>query len=143
NASWRPENAEEAVMSACSSLISVVDRRGHQIVQFTHFSVKEYLASERLAMAEERLSYYHILPELAHTILAYAGLSVLLQLDEGIDRNAMAHFPLAGYAARHWVDHAQFGEVSSHIQEAMKHLFDPAKSYFAAWVWLYDIDRSW
>ena len=25
----------------------------------------------------------------------------------------------------------------------MKRLFDPTKSLFAAWVWLYDIDRYW
>ena len=37
NAAWRPENAEEAVMSACSSLIAVVDRGGHQVVQFSHY----------------------------------------------------------------------------------------------------------
>jgi hypothetical protein len=50
--------------------------------QFSHFSVKEYLTSERLAQAEEHLSYYHILPEPAHTVLARASLSVLLQLDD-------------------------------------------------------------
>jgi hypothetical protein len=25
----------------------------------------------------------------------------------------------------------------------MKRLFDPAKPHFAAWVWLYNIDRYW
>jgi predicted lipid-binding transport protein (Tim44 family) len=29
NAAWRPENAEEAAVSACSSLISIVDRKGN------------------------------------------------------------------------------------------------------------------
>jgi Ankyrin repeats (3 copies) len=145
NAAWRPENAEEAeeaVMSACSSLVALVDRGGHQVVQFSHFSVKEYLKSERLSTAENRLSYYHILPEPAHTILAHACLSVLLQLNDNIDRNTINNFPLALYAARHWVDHAQFGDVSSHVQELMKRLFDPAMSHFAAWVWLYDIDHD-
>ena len=140
NAGWRPVNAEEAVMSACSSLIAIVDRGGHQVVQFSHFSVKEYLTSERLATAEGRLSYYHILPEPAHTILAHAGLSVLLQLDDNIDRDTIARFPIAHYAAQHWADHARFGDVSSHIQEVLERLFDPAKPHFAAWVWLYDID---
>ena len=141
NAAWRSEDSEEAVMSVCSSFIAVVDMGPHQVVQFTHFSVKEYLTSERLAMAEDRLSYYHILPEPAHTILAQASLSVLLQLDDKIDRNTLSHFPLAPYAARHWVDHAQFRNVSSHVQGIMECLFDPAKLHFAAWVWLYDIDR--
>jgi hypothetical protein len=143
NTAWRPESAEEAVMSACSSLIAVVDKEGSQIVQFSHFSVKEYLTSERLATAEGRLSYYHILPEPAHTIIAHAGLSVLLQLDDKIDKDTIGHFPLASYAAQHWVNHAQFGNVSSHIQEVMKSLFYSEKLHFAAWIWLYDIDRYW
>ena len=141
NASWRPENAEEAVMSVCSTLITIVNREGSQVVQFSHFSVKEFLTSERLATAEERLSYYYILPEPAHTVLAHAGLSVLLQLDEKIDRDTIRNFPLAPYSARHWVDHAKFRNVSSHIEKVMEHLFDPAKPHFAAWTWLHDIDR--
>ena len=143
NAAWRPENAQEAVMSVCSSLITIVDREGSQVVQFSHFSVKEYLTSDRLAKAEECLSYYHILLEPAHTILAHAGLSVLLQLNDKIDKDTIGHFPLASYAARHWVDHARFMNVSSHVQEVMEQLFDTAKSHFAAWVWLHDIDRYW
>ena len=99
------------------------------------------MTSDRLTASEERLSYYHIFPEPAHTLLAKACLSVLLQLDEKIDRNTIAHFPLASYAARHLVDHAQFGNVSAHIREAMERLFDPAGPHFAAWIWLYDIDR--
>ena len=141
NAAWRPENAEEAVISACSSLVTIVDREGSQVVQFSHFSVKEFLTSDRLATAGQ-LSYYHILPEPAHTILAHASLSVLLQLDK-IERDTIDHLPLALYAARHWVNHAQFRNVSSHIQEDMEALFDPAKPHFAAWVWLHDVDRDW
>ena len=89
NTDWRPENAEEAVMSACSSLIAIVDKEGNQVVQFSHYSVKEFLTSERLATTEERLSYYHILPEPAHTVLAHAALSVLLQLDDKIDKSTI------------------------------------------------------
>src|SRR6202789_3269950 len=82
NTDWRPVYAEETIMSVCSSLIAIVDGGGHQVVQFFHFSVKEYLTQERLAAAEERLSYYHILPEPAHTTLAHISLSVLLHLDD-------------------------------------------------------------
>jgi hypothetical protein len=143
NEDLRPMDAEEAVLSACSSLIAIVDREGGQVVQFSHFSVQEFLASDRLATAEERLSCYHILPEPAHALLAHAGLSVLLRLNNTVDRNAIGHFPLALYAARHWVDHAQFGNVSSHIEEAMERLLDPTNPHFAAWIWLYDIDHHW
>ena len=130
---WRPESAEEAVMSACSSLIAVVDREGSHVVQFSHFSVKEFLTSERLAAAEERFSScYHILPKHAHIILVHACLSILLQFDHGIDKDTIGQFPLALYAARYRIDHTQFRDVSLDIQEVMKHLFDPAKPHFAA-----------
>src|SRR5229473_312817 len=141
NKNFRPADAGEAVLSACTSLIAIVDREGRKVVQFAHFSVKEYLTSERLATSEERLSYYHILPEPAHTVLAHTSLSVLLELDDKIDRDTIGHFPLALYAARYWVEHAQFRDVSSQIQEVMERLFDPARSHFVAWVWLCDIDN--
>jgi hypothetical protein len=33
--------------------------------------------------------------------------------------------------------------VSSHIEEVMKRLFDAAKPHFAAWVWLHNVDCHW
>src|SRR5712671_1202148 len=59
--SWRWEDQEEAVMSACSSLVIVVKDRYSRIVQFSHFSVKEYLTSERLAESIRDVSRYQIL----------------------------------------------------------------------------------
>jgi hypothetical protein len=130
NPDWRPVDANEAVLSACSSLISIVDVGGSQIVQFAHFSVKEFLTSEKLANAEEPLSSYHIPPESAHTTLALTSLGVLLQLDDKIDRNAIRHFPLALYAAQYWIDHAQFGHMSSQARDMMERLFDPLRPHF-------------
>jgi ankyrin repeat protein len=139
----RPLDAKGLVLSACASLITIGNQGNDQVVQFAHFSVKEFLTSERLAQAEDRLSFYHILPEPAHTLLARACLSVLLQLDDKINRNTISCYPLAPYAACHWVDHAQYGDVSSHLQELMERLLEPSKPHFAVWIWLYDVDRYW
>jgi hypothetical protein len=68
-------------------------------------------------------------------------LSVLLALGDHVDKTRINNFPLAIYAARYWVDHARFDDVSSSIEEAMERLFDPARSHFATWVWIYDIDH--
>ncbi len=46
---WRWKDEQEAVLSTCSSLISVVGDRFDRVVQFSHFSVKEFLTSDRLA----------------------------------------------------------------------------------------------
>jgi hypothetical protein len=143
NPDWRLGDAQEAVLSVCSNLISIVDVHGSQIVQFSHFSVKEFLTSSRLATAMEDLSAYHIVPRSAHTILAQASLSVLLQLDDHIDKDGIKDFPLSSYAAQHWVEHGQFEGVSSAIQVATEHLFNPEKPPFANWLWIYDMDYPW
>ena len=138
NLAWRWEDQKEAVMSACSSLVIVVkgDSDDSRIVQFSHFSVKEFLMSSRLAEPRRDLSHYHILLEPAHTILAQACLGVLLRLDDHIDRDKIDNFPLAKYAAKHWVEHARVENVSSHIMDGMKCLFDADKPHFAAWLWV-------
>jgi len=139
SADWRPEDMEDAVLSACSSLISVLTVDDVRVVQFSHFTVKEFLTSKRLSNSKH-VSRYHILLQPAHTFLARACLSVLLNVDDQIDKTRIEEFPLARYAAKHWVDHAQFEDVSQHIQDGMERLFDRDKPHFAAWVWVYDID---
>jgi hypothetical protein len=132
------------VLSTCSSLIAVVDDGRHSVVRFSHFSVKEYLTSDRLATSSADVSLLHIPPEPAHTVIVEACLGILLQSDNGMsDAKARRNSPLTEYAAEHWVDHAQFEHVSTHIQDGMQRLFDPEKPYFGAWLELYDIDKSW
>jgi hypothetical protein len=69
NPDWRWED-QEALRAACSSLISIVDTDDSRLVQFSHSSVKEFLASPRLAYSNGDLSRYHISLEPAHTVLA-------------------------------------------------------------------------
>ncbi|KAH9016342.1 hypothetical protein EDB85DRAFT_1875056 [Lactarius pseudohatsudake] len=141
---WRWEDRQRAVLSTCSSLITQVDDGGSRVVQFSHFSVKEFLTSDRLATSKGDASYFHIIAEPAHTTLAQACLATLLLLDGNADDNPVVDgFPLARYASRHWVEHAQFGKVSSRIEDGMRRLFDSAKPHFAAWVRLHDIDDRW
>src|ERR1700747_157624 len=52
----------------------------------------------------------------------------------------MPNYRFAIYAARYWVDHARFEDVSMGVNNAMKRLFDGTRPHFAAWVWIYDID---
>ena len=138
---WRWEDQEKAVLTSCSSLITIVETEHSRVVQFSHFSVKEFLTSERLATSSGGVSRYHIDLEPAHTILAQACMGVLLQPDDCVEANGTGRrSPLAGYAAEHWVMHAQFERVSSFLRMAMERLFDVDKPYFAAWVQLHDID---
>ncbi len=141
DAGWRPQDPEEAVLRTCSSLITITEIDGSRVVQFSHFSVKEWLVSGRLS-SRGGLSRYHIIPQTAHTTLARICLGVLLQLDKRLDRCSIENFPLAQYAAQHWVEHARFEDVSTHVEQELECLFDPKKPHFAAWVWIYDLHPS-
>src|SRR6267154_2809152 len=144
NEGWRPENPESALLSACSTLIAVIEDDGSKIVQFSHFSVKEYLTSGRLRTSEiGDVRHYDIPLDAAHTVLAQACLTVLLQLDEKVDKECLETFPLAFYAAQHWVEHAKYEDVASRIQNPMRQLFHPSKPYLAAWTWIHDMDSEY
>ena len=143
NPNWRWTDHHQAVLSTCSSLIAIVGDEECQVVQFSHFSVKEYLISDRLASANGDVSHYHIIPESAHTILAQACLGILFRFDDHVDKDTANDIPLAKYAANHWVDHAQFKGVSSRIRDAMEYFFDADKPHFTAWHEVHDIDGGW
>jgi Ankyrin repeats (3 copies)/Ankyrin repeats (many copies) len=135
------EEQELALLSACSSLIAIVQAGDSRVVQFSHFSVKEFLTSPRLAIASGEVSNYHIDLEPAHTILGQACLGVLLQIQDGVEGCTREDHPLARYAAEHWTTHAQFGEVSR-LHKGMTYLFDANKPHFEVWLTLYDIDTK-
>ena len=143
NPDWRWADQHQAVLSTCSSLIAIVDDGDSQVVQFSHFSVKEFLTSDRLASSSEDVSRYHILLGPAHTLLAQACLGVLLRLDDTVYKQNAKNIPLAEYAARYWVDHARFEDVSSCISEAMEYFFDVDKPHWAAWTRVQNIDVPW
>ena len=131
---WRLEDREEAVLSACSSLVSVINDHGSRVVQFSHFSVKEFLTSERLTSCMEEESRFHIPIEPSHAMLAQACLGVLLCLDDHTDKSSADKIPLFRYAADYWYRHAQIGNVELEIADAMDHFFDTANPHFSAWV---------
>ena len=139
---WRWDDQEEAVLSTCSSFITIVPDDDSRVVQFSHFSVKEYLTSPRLARSpHEDVSQFHIDLESAHTIMAQACLGTLLRSDEEAGDSEAS--PLLGYAARHWLDHAQFEKVSSRVWDGIDNLFDSSKPHFAAWLQVHYMDEDW
>jgi hypothetical protein len=112
---WRPENPRDMVLFTCSSLIAVVNVEGSPVIQFSHFSVKEYLTSNRIAKG--RVSRYYIPLELAHLFVTQACLAVIIELDEHVTKTSIGEFPLALYAGQYWAEHAEIGNILWHIQK--------------------------
>jgi len=139
---WRLKNPVQAVLSACS-LLSVVDvetfDESSRVVQFAHFTVKEFLTSSRFAEKHDNISRrYHISMSPAHTFVTQACLGVLLHLDKNITSRSLTQYPLAEYAAQHWFEHARFEGVSQDAVEGMKQLFDRTKPHLSIWLWIHD-----
>jgi ankyrin repeat protein len=132
---------EDAAFFASPSMVNVVEAAGSKIMQLSHFSVRQFLISPRLAKDGD-LSHYHVPLELAHTNLAQACLTVLVQ--DKVRDQRIGGSPLALYAAQHWFIHARYGGVATQpqIQPVMKDLFDPNKPHFRGWIRLHDIDQE-
>ena len=140
-----PGDPADTVLSMCSSLLVVMKSEGQDspIVQFAHFTVKEYLTSTRLAEAMDIISRFHVSTTSAHTTLAQGCLGLLLPLDETVTDDILESFPLSEYAAEYWVAHAQIEGVSSKVEDGMKRMFDPSKHHLSVWVWIYDPEDGW
>ena len=126
---------EQAVLSTCSSLITVIEDMDSWVVQFSHFSVKEFLTLDRLATSMVDASrYHHISLDAAHIIMAQACLAVLLRLDNQMDNQTIKDYPLAPYAADHFGDHAKSENVVSQMSDGVDRLLDQHQPHFFAWL---------
>ena len=140
---WRSNDQQDAVLSICSSLVVVVldsDDSRH-VVQFSHFSVKEFLISDRLATSSLDISHLRILSEPAHTFVAKACLGILLRSEDAC-ADVEERSPLLRYAAEYWVDHARFEQVWTRVEDGIRCLFDPTKPHLKAWLRYSPIQRS-
>jgi ankyrin repeat protein len=140
---WRLDDPMQAVLSICPSFLAVVDEKTvlaeRKVVQFSHFSVKEFLTSARLAKAMDIiLRRYHISETPAHTLAAQACLGYLLHVDKGVTRTSLQNPYFAEYSAGHWVRHVRFEDVSRNVEDGLKELFDPSKPHLAVCIWLLD-----
>jgi ankyrin repeat protein len=137
NQRWGMDAVLDAVQFMCSNLLSIVS--GSSDIQFLHPSVKEYLTSSHPSDTNDTTSpLYHISKTPAHTRAAQACLGILLHLDGHITQDSLQNYPLAKYAAVHWVDHTQFEDVQQDVEEELRCLFDPNKPHLAVSVWIHD-----
>ena len=139
---WRLEDPIYAVLSVCPSFLTIVDDKIHshrKVVQFSHFSVKEFLTSARLAEANDIiLRRYHISETPAQTLAAQACLGYLLHLDKDVTSYSLRKLPFTKYSAEYWVYHARLEDVSRNVKDGLKELFDPSKPHLAVCIWICD-----
>ncbi|KAM0802047.1 ankyrin repeat-containing domain protein [Usnea florida] len=140
------------ILEICSSLVSVEDFR-HKTeryrkakIRLAHFSVKEYLVSDRIQHGPAFV--YSLKEEVSNELIAQDCLVYLLHLikpDIWRSTLTMVEYPLARYAARYWIDHIQ--SVEGPKNEALtlvQELFSTREEIFVNWTQLWDLDcPSW
>ena len=113
-------------------------------VRIAHFSVQEYLESERIR--HQKTAIFSLTSVTAHAEIAQICLTYLLEhglSSSNLDQNLLEGFPLAKFAAMYWYRHYQ--TTAKHdpgLEDSILKLFQRQDS-FATWVKLHDMDRPW
>lgn len=119
------------------------------MIKLAHFSVKEYLVSEHLhEHYKDKLAYFGLSKQTAHLIISQSCLAYLLQFNTSkpLDKDLKKSSPLAQYAAKYWIFHAQSSgydeSESSSLFKLMTKLLASSNYAFSRWVQIYDMDAT-
>ena len=145
-----PESRD--ILTICSSLITTTAEAtdGHhgktteEQVRLAHFSVKEYLVSERIQTGPA--SWYSIREIPANMSIAETCLAYLLQFEypNSLTSLTTEEYPLARYAAEYWTQHAQVSEKdASAVRRLITELFLSKKDAYVNWIRLFNPDEPW
>jgi ankyrin repeat protein len=133
----------------CSSLVVVVSAKEHSYdkddkpmeLQLAHFSVKEYLTSDRL----DNDIAQNFQEVVAKALIAIVCLAYLLHLDLALPiKEIRKRFPLAQYCARYWIIYAAVAESKDEtLQGFTKEFFCCHRSSYRNCYSLHRPDRPW
>ncbi|KAJ5970692.1 uncharacterized protein N7479_000610 [Penicillium vulpinum] len=140
--------SQDDILDICSGLIelavipdtgSYYFRNSVTIVRIAHFSVQEYLESDRIT--QQGAAKFTVQKEQAHTEMAQICLAYLLDptLSNGkVDEAKLENFPLAPFAAGQWFTfYKNSGKGKSDVECLISKLFKDQLEAFTTWVRLH------
>ncbi|MCJ1270793.1 hypothetical protein MMC22_010690 [Lobaria immixta] len=144
-----------ALLEICSSLVTTSnstlehpsgERNRIEELRLSHFSVKEYLTSERIR--SRPTARFGILEIPAHLSIAQTCLAYLLQFNkpDSLASDTFSNYPLARYAAQYWSEHAKIVEQHSRneaLDVLAKALFRSDTDCFLNWIRIFDHEHPW
>ncbi|KAF2738596.1 hypothetical protein EJ04DRAFT_41219, partial [Polyplosphaeria fusca] len=137
------------ILKICPSLVTIATendsgwRAPREVVALAHYSVKEYLISERIWKG--KAAVYGMRDNVCHEAIATGCLGYLLQLQQSkLEPDFLNSFKLARYSAEFWASHVQKGgdAMKETSQKAMQ-LCSRENYAYANWIRLYNPDRPW
>ncbi|KAJ5601798.1 hypothetical protein N7510_011332 [Penicillium lagena] len=139
----------DELLDVCLGLVEIVaaeDEEGEttSIARIPHFSVQEYLQSNRIL--QQKAARFAIRSGPANTEVAQICLVYLLELTlaEKLDEAKIRDMPLARFSAMQWHHHyAHSCEEKPHVEELVIRLFQDETNSFVTWIRLFDVDFPW
>ncbi|KAJ5500642.1 hypothetical protein N7453_009693 [Penicillium expansum] len=141
---------QDDLVYICLGLIEIVetdndDGQTISTVRIAHFSVQEYLQSDRIR--RQKAEGFAIDIGSANTELAQICLAYLLHptLSGGIlDKAKLRDFPLAQFAAIHWYHYYQLSQEGKlKAEKLLLRIFQNERNSFVTWARLHAIDLPW
>ena len=122
----------DATVEICAGLVKKVEREKGDTIEFVHFSVKEYLVSERIKSS--LVSSFHIDLQRTRREIAQICLTFIFLFDQPdfrVMRIKDAH-PLLFYVCKHWLRHFKEGkgQEEKQIRDLAYRLFDLDRQRF-------------
>jgi ankyrin repeat domain-containing protein 50 len=130
---------EDEIRSVCPGLIEVDARPDEETstVRIAHFSVQEYLESERILQHETAIFSVRRLE--AHAEIASICLTYLME--PALSSDSEEEYPLALYAAKTWHKHFRDGDQNTHHAEHQAlRLFRSSRGEFENWVKIWNVE---
>ena len=127
------------VLEICSSLVTVYHLRhigDVHMVRLAHFSVKEYLISDRTRSGPAAKYFLEEIP--SHVALTKDCIAYLLQVNDlNTSTEELAEsYPLLTYAMNQWIMHARLAEESTGFAiESIQEFFMEKEKAFRQWPW--------
>ncbi|KAF2962889.1 hypothetical protein GQX73_g10686 [Xylaria multiplex] len=134
----------EALQEICPGFteVDINIETKERTIRIAHFSVQEYLQSERILIHQE-IAQFHIQTQDSHTKMTSICLALLLEPQMtrlGRRRDIKAQYPLAEYAAQYWPTHLKRGITKEEVEAQILRLFKDTKGAFLTWVNIWDIE---
>lgn len=124
---------QDDLHQVCPGLIEVVvnpDAKELSTVRIAHFSVQEYLESERIR--QQRVAMFHVETEKANAEIASLCLAYLLEPE--VYNGDRSNFPLTVYAVRYWHRHYDENFQTTHLPDLAKRLFRDHNGALRNWI---------
>jgi hypothetical protein len=136
-------------LDICSSLVTITtnkadgrSRPAQQIIALAHYSVQEYLVSDRIKQGEAR--QYSMQEVDCHIALTKGSLMYLTQFQQPLSTEVLEASALARYAAEFWSRHLRkTGDKIEQVSQLMMSLMSGKEPVYLNCLRLHDPDRPW